>query len=87
MSEEVAAAATDAAATGAAGDASELYGFTALINNGTLITYVVLGLLVLMSLVSWYITFTKYWDQYRLNKAVKNVEKNFWAAGSVREGV
>jgi biopolymer transport protein ExbB len=40
-----------------------------------------------MSLVSWYITFTKYWDQYQLNKAVKNVEKNFWAAGSVREGV
>jgi biopolymer transport protein ExbB len=84
MSEEVAAVATDAAAIT---DASELYGFTALINNGTLITYVVLGLLVLMSLVSWYITFTKYWDQYQLNKAVKNVEKNFWAAGSVREGV
>jgi biopolymer transport protein ExbB len=84
MSEEVTAAVTDAAAIT---DGSELYGFTALINNGTLITYVVLGLLVLMSLVSWYITFTKYWDQYQLNKAVKNVEKNFWAAGSVREGV
>src|SRR5262245_1423730 len=91
MSEEVAAAATDAAtdaATAAAPtDASDLYGFGALISHGTSVTYIVLGLLVLMSLVSWYITFTKYWDQFRLNKAVKNVERNFWAAGSVREGV
>ena len=39
-----------------------------------------------MSLISWYITFTKFWDQYRLDKAARNVERNFWAAGSAREG-
>ncbi len=79
MSEDVAAAADAPAANP--------YGFGALIDHGTPVSYTILGILLLMSLVSWYITFTKYWDQYRLNKAVKNVEKNFWAAGSVREGV
>jgi biopolymer transport protein ExbB len=79
MSEEVAAAAAPA------GD--NPYGLGALITHGTPVSYTILGILLLMSLVSWYITFTKFWDQYRLGKAVKNVEKNFWAAGSAREGV
>jgi biopolymer transport protein ExbB len=79
MSEEVAATAADPAANP--------YGFGALIDHGTPVSYTILAILLLMSLVSWYITFTKYWDQYRLGKAVKNVEKNFWAAGSAREGV
>jgi biopolymer transport protein ExbB len=78
MSEEVAAAAADTA---------NPYGLGALITHGTPVSYTILGILLLMSLVSWYITFTKFWDQYRLNKAVRNVEKNFWAAGSAREGV
>jgi biopolymer transport protein ExbB len=79
MSEEVAAAAAD--------PASNPYGFGALIDHGTPVSYTILGILLIMSLVSWYITFTKYWDQYRLGKSVKAVEKNFWAAGSAREGV
>jgi biopolymer transport protein ExbB len=79
MSEEVAATAAD--------PASNPYGFGALIDHGTPVSYTILAILLLMSLVSWYITFTKYWDQYRLGKAVRNVEKNFWAAGSVREGI
>jgi biopolymer transport protein ExbB len=78
MSEEVAAAAAD--------PASNPYGFGALIDHGTPVSYTILGILLIMSLVSWYITFTKYWDQYRLAKSAKNVEKNFWAAGSAREG-
>jgi biopolymer transport protein ExbB len=76
----------EAAAAAAAEPAANPYGINALINHGTSVTYVVLGLLVLMSLISWYITFTKLWDQYRLMKAARNVEKNFWTAGSAREG-
>ncbi|HTQ36828.1 MAG TPA: MotA/TolQ/ExbB proton channel family protein [Steroidobacteraceae bacterium] len=83
MSEDVAATAAAAAAAPTANP----YGFGALIQHGTGVTYTVLGLLVLMSLVSWYITFTKYWDQYRLGKAARNVEKNIWSAASVREGI
>lgn len=78
MSEDVAA--------GTANTANP-YGFGALIDHGTSVSYAILGILLLLSLVSWYITFTKLWDQYRLGKAARNVEKNFWAAGSAREGV
>lgn len=67
--------------------ASNPYGFGALIEHGTPVSYTILVILLVMSLGSWYITFTKYWDQYKLAKAAKNVEKNFWAAGSAREGV
>ena len=76
----------DVAATAAAEPASNPYGFGALIDHGTSVSYTILGILLIMSLVSWYITFTKYWDQYRLGKSARNVEKNFWAAGSAREG-
>jgi biopolymer transport protein ExbB len=62
------------------------YGLSALISHGDAVSYTVLGILLIMSLVSWYIIFTKLWDQYRLGKSVKNVEKSFWAAGSPREG-
>jgi biopolymer transport protein ExbB len=78
MENEVAAAAAEPGANP--------YGFGALIDHGTAVSYTILGILLLMSLVSWYITFTKYWDQYRLGKAARNVEKNFWSAGSAREG-
>jgi biopolymer transport protein ExbB len=74
------------AAAAAAEPAANPYGFGALIEHGTSVTYIVLGILVLMSLISWYITFTKLWDQRQLMKAARNVEKNFWAAGSAREG-
>lgn len=82
MENEVAAVAADVAT--AAGD--NPYGFGALIDHGTPVSYTILAILLLMSLVSWYITFTKYWDQYQLGKSARNVEKNFWAAGSAREG-
>jgi biopolymer transport protein ExbB len=78
MENEVAAVAAEAG--------ENPYGFGALIAHGTAISYTILGILLLMSLMSWYITFTKLWDQYRLGKAARNVEKNFWAAGSAREG-
>jgi len=75
---EAAAAAADAGANP--------YGLGALISHGTPVSYTILGVLLLMSLISWYITFTKLWDQYRLGKAARNVERTFWAAGSAREG-
>ena len=58
----------------------------ALIEHGTPVSYTILGILLIMSLVSWYIIFTKFWDQYRLGKSVTAVESNFWSAGSAREG-
>ncbi len=78
MNEDVAAAVDPA---------SNPYGFGALIEHGNSISYTILVVLLIMSLGTWWIFFTKFWDQYRLNKSVRNVEKNFWAAGSAKEGV
>ncbi|NLG77369.1 MAG: MotA/TolQ/ExbB proton channel family protein [Xanthomonadaceae bacterium] len=49
--------------------------------RGTLIV------LVIMSFGSWYIIFTKLWDQRRLRKSYKEMEKNFWTAGNLRDGI
>ena len=43
--------------------------------------------LLIMSLVSWYIMLTKLWDQSKLKKSAKIVEKQFWTAPSVKDGV
>ena len=71
---------------GAVDPASNPYGLGALIEHGTATSYVILGVLLIMSLGTWWIFFTKFWDQYRLNKSARNVERNFWAAASAREG-
>lgn len=49
--------------------------------KGTLI------LLIIMSFMSWYIIFTKVWDQRRLRKAYREMEKHFWTAGNLRDGI
>ncbi len=45
--------------------------------HGTLI------IMVILSLASWYIILTKAWDQRRLFKQYKEVEKGFWTAGNI----
>ena len=44
-------------------------------------------LLLIMSLASWYVMLTKLWDQRKLKKAARVVEKQFWTAPSVKDGV
>ncbi|MGC8520959.1 MAG: MotA/TolQ/ExbB proton channel family protein [Steroidobacteraceae bacterium] len=63
------------------------YGITGVWNNGTIIDKFVMILLVLMSLSTWYVILTKWWDQQRLKKAARECEKSFWSAPSVKEGV
>jgi biopolymer transport protein ExbB len=40
-----------------------------------------------MSLASWYVMLTKLWDQGKLKKSAKVVEKQFWTAPTVKDGV
>ncbi len=47
----------------------------------------ILVVLVIMSFTSWYIIFTKVWDQRRIRKSYKEMEKNFWTAGNLRDGI
>lgn len=63
------------------------YGLSAMLQQGDMVSKAVFVILVVMSAVSWFIIFTKLWDQRRLNKQHEEVVKNFWNSGSIREGV
>src|ERR1035437_9384647 len=77
-------AATTAAAATATGNP---YGLIPLWVNGNIVSRATLVVLVLMSLGSWFIILTKLWDQRTLRRAGKIVEKQFWTAPSLKDGV
>jgi biopolymer transport protein ExbB len=63
------------------------YGLVPLWQNGDIVARTTLVVLVLMSFFSWYIMFTKLWDQRKLRQSAKVVEKQFWTAPSVKDGL
>jgi biopolymer transport protein ExbB len=63
------------------------YGLQALWAGGDLIARSVLILLAIMSLASWYVILTKLWDQRKLKQSARVVEKQFWTAPSIKDGV
>src|SRR5882757_7883215 len=63
------------------------YGLAALWQTGDLIARSVLILLAIMSLASWYVILTKLWDQRKLKQSARVVEKQFWTASSLKDGV
>jgi biopolymer transport protein ExbB len=74
------------AAASTAGN-SNPYGLVALWNTGDIVARSVLILLVIMSLASWYVILTKLWDQRKLKQSARIVEKQFWTAPTVKDGV
>jgi len=63
------------------------YGIEQLWRQGDAVARGTLIILLIMSAVSWYIIFTKLWDQRRLKQGAKVVEKQFWSSGSLKEAV
>jgi biopolymer transport protein ExbB len=63
------------------------FGLAQLWAQGDYVAKGILVIMVIMSLVSWYIILTKLWDQRRVLKHYKEVEKNFWTAGDLRGGI
>ena len=63
------------------------YGLAALWQTGDIIARSTLVILLIMSLASWYVILTKLWDQNKLKKSARIVEKQFWTAPSVKDGV
>lgn len=63
------------------------YGLNALWEQGGFVSKFVMIMLLVMSMMSWYVMITKAWDQRRMKKFAKAAEKDFWKAGNVREGV
>jgi biopolymer transport protein ExbB len=78
---------TATAAAAAAPASASPYGLIPLWVNGNVVSRSTLIVLVIMSLGSWIIILTKLLDQRALRKAGKIVEKQFWTAPSLKEGV
>src|ERR1700758_4368227 len=66
---------------------SNPYGLYALWTSGDIIARSVLIILMIMSLASWYVMLTKLWDQSKLKQSARVVEKQFWTAPSIKDGV
>jgi biopolymer transport protein ExbB len=62
------------------------YGLQALWQGGDLVARFTLGILVVMSMGSWYIIITKVYEQAKMNSQARAAEKTFWTAPSVQKG-
>src|SRR5438445_13008387 len=63
------------------------YGLACLWTTLDIIARAVLVILLIMSLASWYVMLTKLWDQRKLKQSARVVEKQFWSAPSIKDGV
>ena len=61
------------------------YGLAAAWGNGPVPKFTLIVMLI-MSMGSWYIIFTKLWEQHKMFKSADNVGEGFWTAGSVKAG-
>ena len=85
-----AAPAAPAAKAATAGKTTEVvdnpYGLEALWKGGDIVARLTLGILVIMSVGSWYIIITKLYEQFRMGVQARAAEKSFWSAPSVVQG-
>ncbi len=63
------------------------YGLMHTIQHGDLVSKTVLGLLLIMSMGSWYILVVKLFEQRRLMKEAKEAGDSFWSAGTLQQGI
>lgn len=62
------------------------YGLAAALEQGGIIAQSVFGILVFMSLATWFIIITKYIDQKKVLSEAKELEKKFWTAPDLKSG-
>ena len=62
------------------------YGLKALWEQGDVVAKTTLSILFIMSLGSWYIIFTKLYEQAKIRRQGNEADKSFWTAGTVRQG-
>ncbi|HZF42196.1 MAG TPA: MotA/TolQ/ExbB proton channel family protein [Sphingomonadaceae bacterium] len=74
------------AAAATAPAAENPYGLRAALEEGGLIAQSVFGILVLMSVVTFYIIITKLFEQQKIMKQGKEVRARFWNSPNLREG-
>jgi biopolymer transport protein ExbB len=62
-------------------------GLEALWKQGDFVARGTLIIMIIMSMGSWYIIFTKLFEQRKLLKSAKAAAQNFWTSGSVKKGL
>jgi len=62
------------------------YGLEALWTQGDFVARGTLIIMVIMSMGSWYIIFTKLYEQRKLIRSAKEAGEGFWSAGSIKKG-
>ncbi len=78
--------AASAAPAAQAAEEENPYGLSALWGQGDAVAKGTLLILVLMSMGSWYVIFTKFAEQSKLNKQAKAAQESFWTASTVAQG-
>jgi biopolymer transport protein ExbB len=63
------------------------YGLDALWKGGDFVARGTLIILIIMSLGTWYIMFTKFFEQFKLGRQAGAARKSFWSAGSIADGI
>ncbi len=82
----VAAPAAAAAPTISKESVTNPYGLQALWTQGDFVARGTLIIMVIMSMGSWYIIFTKLFEQSKLMRSAKAAAQSFWGAGSIKKG-
>ena len=62
------------------------YGLKALWAQGDIVAKGTLLILVLMSMGSWYVLITKFFEQNKVSRYAKQAQEKFWSADNVRQG-
>ena len=75
-----------AGGTAAAPAPANQFGLMQALEEGGIISQSVFGILVLMSVVSFYILFSKLFEQQKILNQAKRVRQGFWTSTSLREG-
>jgi len=62
------------------------YGLEALWKGGDMVARITLGILVIMSMGSWYVIITKVYEQAKLRRQARAANESFWNAATVQDG-
>jgi biopolymer transport protein ExbB len=63
------------------------YGLGHILEQKNPVSYTVLGILLIMSIGTWYIFFVKFFDQSRILGQARTVERRFWTSATLNEGI
>ncbi|HEY5046785.1 MAG TPA: MotA/TolQ/ExbB proton channel family protein [Rhizomicrobium sp.] len=70
-----------------AAPAENPYGMGAFWEKSDWVLKTVLAILTVMSVGTWYIFFTKFWDQSRVLNQGRIVDRRFWSSANLNEGI